>query len=86
MRNMHAFLSPASTWSTPTTKVGVKLRHRQAQTPTRPLRKTKARDTNGRRNWHLHKSEKSENITKKKKNYVQKHYLMFKDGRCMLRQ
>lgn len=62
---MHAFLSPASRWSTPTPKVGVKLRHRQAQTPTRPPRNTKARDTKGRRNWHLHKSENGENINKK---------------------
>lgn len=49
-------LSPAIRWSTPTPRVGVKLRHRQAQTPTRPLRNTRARETNGRRNWHRHKS------------------------------
>lgn len=78
---MDAFISPASRWSTPTTKVGVKLRHRQAQTPTRPLRNTKARDTKGRRNWLLHKSAQRENISYQTlKTYVHKHYLMFKDG------
>lgn len=52
----------ARRWKTPTTTVGVKLRQRQAQTPTRPLRKTRARDTRGRRNWHLHKSAQTQNI------------------------
>lgn len=53
---------PARRWKTPTTTVGVKLRQRQAQTPTRPLRKTRARDTRGRRNWHLHKSAQTPDI------------------------
>lgn len=54
--------SPARRWSTPTTNVGVKLRQRQAQTPTRPLRKTNARDTKGKRNWQRHKSAQRQNM------------------------
>lgn len=71
------FVSPARRWSTPTPKVGVKLRHRQAQTPTRPLRNTKASDTKGRRNWHLHKSEQRyNNRSTLKPSYIKKHDLI----------
>lgn len=53
---IHVVLKPANRWSTPTPRVGVMLRQRQAQTPMSPLRNTKARDTRGSRNWHLHRS------------------------------
>lgn len=47
---------PASRWSTPMPRVGVRLRQRQAQNPVRPANTTRPRDTSGSRNWHLHKS------------------------------
>lgn len=37
-------------------RVGAKLRHRHAQKPVRAAKTTRARDTSGSRNWHLHKS------------------------------
>lgn len=37
-------------------RVGAKLRQRQAQKPVRAPKTTKARETSGSRNWHLHKS------------------------------
>lgn len=37
-------------------RVGAKLRHRHAQKPVRAPKTTRARDTSGSRNWHLHKS------------------------------
>ena len=60
---IHVVLKPASRWSTPTHRVGVMLRQRQAHTPMSPMMNTKARDTRGSRNWHLHRSAQTQRET-----------------------
>lgn len=54
-KSMQYFL-PASRWSTPMPRSGIRLRHRQAQIPIMPPRTTRPSDTSGNKNWHRHRS------------------------------
>lgn len=48
---------PATRCSSPTNRVGVTLRQRQAHTPINAARNTSPTETSGNRNWHFHRSE-----------------------------
>lgn len=58
---------PASRCSSPTNRVGLRLRQRQANTPINAARNTSPTETSGNRNWNFHRSEnrhESSNINK----------------------